>query len=138
MVKAAIKVSSSLHYSCPGFLSTVSQFDVLSEEYITEWHLTFAFVICARMAFDVCLFDMQRGVYFEITYSNLISDVQSRKQVISNAKVRIEEFLCHLSNFGLCNLIFIIHIDGLISNIYKFFFFFHNIPSCRQHYMLFK
>ncbi|RVW65981.1 Ribonuclease P protein subunit p30 [Vitis vinifera] len=29
---------------------------------------------------------IKRGVYFEITYSNLISDVQSRKQVISNAK----------------------------------------------------
>ena len=45
-----------------------------------------------RMAFDVCLCDMQRGVYFEITYSSLISDVQSRKQMISNAKVRIGEF----------------------------------------------
>lgn len=42
-----------------------------------------------RMAFDVCFCDMQRGVYFEITYSSLISDVQSRKQMISNAKVRI-------------------------------------------------
>lgn len=45
------------------------------------------------MACDVSLCDMQRGVYFEITYSNLITDVQSRKQMISNAKVRIDKFL---------------------------------------------
>lgn len=33
---------------------------------------------------------IKRGVYFEITYSNLISDVQSRKQVISNAKLLVD------------------------------------------------
>ncbi|KAL6341618.1 hypothetical protein AAG906_032739 [Vitis piasezkii] len=33
---------------------------------------------------------IKRGVYFEITYSNLISDIQSRKQVISNAKLLVD------------------------------------------------
>ncbi|KAJ9698296.1 hypothetical protein PVL29_007402 [Vitis rotundifolia] len=33
---------------------------------------------------------IKRGVYFEITYSNLISDVQSRKQMISNAKLLVD------------------------------------------------
>lgn len=33
---------------------------------------------------------IKRGVYFEITYSNLISDVQSRKQVISNARLLVD------------------------------------------------
>jgi hypothetical protein len=31
--------------------------------------------------------DNQRGVYFEITYSDLIADIQVRRQMIPNAKV---------------------------------------------------
>jgi ribonuclease P/MRP protein subunit RPP1 len=42
---------------------------------------------------DMWRFDVQRGVYFEITYSDLITDVQARRQMISNAKVRIAKFL---------------------------------------------
>lgn len=30
----------------------------------------------------------QRGIYFEIKYSDLLMDAQMRRQVISNAKVR--------------------------------------------------
>lgn len=30
----------------------------------------------------------QRGIYFEIKYSDLLMDAQTRRQVISNAKVR--------------------------------------------------
>ena len=33
---------------------------------------------------------MQRGLYFEITYSGLIMSAQVRRQMISNAKVSIE------------------------------------------------
>ncbi|KAF3453785.1 hypothetical protein FNV43_RR04226 [Rhamnella rubrinervis] len=33
---------------------------------------------------------IERGVYFEITYSNLIADIQSRKQMISNAKLLVD------------------------------------------------
>lgn len=33
---------------------------------------------------------IKRGVYFEITYSNLIADVQTRRQVISNAKLLVD------------------------------------------------
>ncbi|CAN1145838.1 Protein GAMETOPHYTE DEFECTIVE 1 [Linum perenne] len=32
---------------------------------------------------------VERGVYFEITYSDLIADAQARKQMIPNAKVRL-------------------------------------------------
>ncbi|KAF9597646.1 hypothetical protein IFM89_020406 [Coptis chinensis] len=31
---------------------------------------------------------MKRGIYFEITYSHLVADVQTRRQMILNAKVR--------------------------------------------------
>lgn len=37
---------------------------------------------------------MQRGVYFEITYSSLIMDAQARRQMISSAKVMIQTFKC--------------------------------------------
>ncbi|KAK4351493.1 hypothetical protein RND71_030806 [Anisodus tanguticus] len=33
---------------------------------------------------------IQRGVYFEITYSSLISDAQMRRQIISNAKLLVD------------------------------------------------
>ncbi|CAL8161134.1 unnamed protein product [Prunus armeniaca] len=33
---------------------------------------------------------MQRGVYFEITYSNIIADDQARKQIITNAKLLVD------------------------------------------------
>ncbi|PON84179.1 RNase P subunit p [Trema orientale] len=33
---------------------------------------------------------IQRGVYFEITYSNLIADVQARRQMIANAKLLVD------------------------------------------------
>ncbi|KAM3754628.1 hypothetical protein ACB098_03G180300 [Castanea mollissima] len=33
---------------------------------------------------------IERGVYFEITYSNLIADVQTRRQRISNAKMLVD------------------------------------------------
>ncbi|XP_048444874.1 protein GAMETOPHYTE DEFECTIVE 1 isoform X2 [Pyrus x bretschneideri] len=33
---------------------------------------------------------MERGVYFEITYANLIADVQARKQIITNAKLLVD------------------------------------------------
>ncbi|XP_040992973.1 protein GAMETOPHYTE DEFECTIVE 1 [Juglans microcarpa x Juglans regia] len=33
---------------------------------------------------------IERGVYFEITYSNLIADVQTRRQMISNAKLLVD------------------------------------------------
>ncbi|XP_057978045.1 protein GAMETOPHYTE DEFECTIVE 1 [Malania oleifera] len=33
---------------------------------------------------------IKRGVYFEITYANLIGDVQTRRQVISNAKLLVD------------------------------------------------
>ena len=38
----------------------------------------------------IFVFGLQRGVYFEITYSGLIMDAQVRRQMISNAKVRVE------------------------------------------------
>lgn len=31
--------------------------------------------------------DAQRNVYFEITYAGVIADVQTRRQIITNAKV---------------------------------------------------
>ncbi|XP_042505775.1 protein GAMETOPHYTE DEFECTIVE 1-like [Macadamia integrifolia] len=43
---------------------------------------------------------MERGIYFEIVYSHLISDVQARRQLISNAKVR--PFIFNLQNFVDC------------------------------------
>lgn len=40
---------------------------------------------------------MQRKVCFEITYANLIADVQTRRQVITNAKVSVYEVCCNLN-----------------------------------------
>ena len=39
------------------------------------------------MVINIWSFDAQRGVYFELAYSDLIIDVQTRRQMISNAKV---------------------------------------------------
>ncbi|TQD99191.1 hypothetical protein C1H46_015201 [Malus baccata] len=33
---------------------------------------------------------MERGLYFEITYANIIADVQARKQIITNAKLLVD------------------------------------------------
>ncbi|KAF3974503.1 hypothetical protein CMV_002181 [Castanea mollissima] len=43
---------------------------------------------------------IERGVYFEIMYSDLITDVQTRRQMISNAKN------CKILNFSIDNLMF--------------------------------
>lgn len=63
MVKAAIKVDPLLHYLC--LWSRISSFGV-------SLH-----------------FGVQRGVYFEITYSGLLGDAQSRRLMISNSKVSL-------------------------------------------------
>lgn len=70
MVKAAIKVCSSLLFFSPWF-PFFFVFRVLT--------------YCTNFAIS----DLQRGVYFEISYSGLILDAQLRRQTISNAKVRI-------------------------------------------------
>ncbi|KAF5447052.1 hypothetical protein F2P56_032632 [Juglans regia] len=43
-----------------------------------------------QVVFDQACEKSERGVYFEITYSNLIADVQSRRQMISNAKLLVD------------------------------------------------
>lgn len=54
-------------------------------------------------SFDFFL--LQRGVYFEITYSSLILDAQMRRQTISNAKVSLEN-----SGFVLFYLVLVVGI----------------------------
>ena len=49
---------------------------------------SFPFFVCVFRVF-MCALKTQRGVCFEITYSDLITDLQARRQMICNAKVRV-------------------------------------------------
>ncbi|PIA38814.1 hypothetical protein AQUCO_02700189v1 [Aquilegia coerulea] len=43
-----------------------------------------------RMDFQNVKAAIKRGIYFEITYSHLISDIQTRRQMITNSKLLVE------------------------------------------------
>jgi hypothetical protein len=77
LVKAAIEVCSAMIF-LSFFRSLLVRVSGVCRHFVTR---------NVGMVIDIWSFDAQRGVYFEITYSDLIVDVQTRRQMISNAKV---------------------------------------------------
>ncbi|KAI3909896.1 hypothetical protein MKW98_012950 [Papaver atlanticum] len=77
MVKVAIEV-----HSLSLFLIFFLMYDELESN-------SSYFEACTKICM-VLFIIMQRGIYFEITYSHLISDIQARRQIVTNAKLLVD------------------------------------------------
>lgn len=89
LIKIALKVSWSCYL-----------------QFCSQWFLFLSLSLCLPRFFPrtfhniFIFFNEQRGIYFEIAYSDLIADVQLRRQMIPNAKVITELSISFLSVFS--------------------------------------